>query len=509
MNSYVVLLSRQAHSTQESAENAIVSAGATILETLNFGFSFKIQATEEQLAQIDGLASHSLLDQQKTVTMQLNKDHLKLAVDPTGSQDYNPAYNGQDVDVFLLDTGIRSSHVEFSGANITDFYSVFGEDINEPDYEDTHGHGTAVASMIVGQNQGAAPGAHLHNIKLFNTTTGQVSLGLLLDAFDAVMQYHINNPGKPKVVCAAWTTDYEETLNLVVEYMTQQGIIFVCAAGNGSTDIDTVSPASVRTAITVGSFNRNLEVSQVTNTPWQDGAPQSGFVNYGSALDVFALGVDIETAGIADDNIYIMGGGTSMSAGIVAGLIAQYVQRYPDFSSFKIKETFLTEGHYWGRNYLVFDESDPNIDYSLVYRSIASTENLSAPVLASTPSGRLLNIKIGETMVTSLGLNPNATDLQILDFAQVPAWISIDFNNDVVTVDASSLPENFPGTGFYLFAIKGTVNSEMIVEEYGVGVYENSMDELATQNTGSYYYDADSDQYDFVNTQFTLGKFEF
>jgi hypothetical protein len=288
--------------------------------------------------------------------------------------------------------------------------------------------------------------------------------------------------------------------------MIQSGLFVVCAAGNSGVSLDTVSPASVKSAMTVGAFNRNFEVSTFNNTPWEsEEEPVGGYVNYGAALDIFALGVDVSVPAIADNDAYISGTGTSISASIVAGIAAQYVEWYPDRTSLELKEIVIAEGSAWGREYLVFDQ-EQDIDYGSVNRSIASTDNTGMPSLTEKPSGRLFNVQRGSTAQTSLGIHPLAENVETLDFAPCPPWISVDIENDLVTVDTTSVDENFPGTGLYLFAIRGDIDGQTYVEEFSVGVYEDSESDLSTAAILSYYYDSDTDDYDGVVVSYTLGK---
>jgi subtilisin family serine protease len=361
--------------------------------------------------------------------------------------------------------------------------------------------------MIVGKNVGASTEATLHNVKIFNQSQGEVALGDILDSFDAIAEYHIeNNPQKPKIVCIPWTIDQDSLVDQVVINMLVAGIIVICAAGNKGVPITSVSPASVNPVITVGAFNRNFEVAAFNNKPWNDDEPEStGYVNYGAALDIFALGVDVTSPAITGDTDYTLGTGTSIAAGIVAGITAHYLEWYPEKTSLEIKEILVAEGAHWGRTYLVFEENE-NVDYSSVFRSIASTENTDTVSLTEKPSGRLINVKLGNTAQTSLGLNALAENIEVLDFAPSPPWIQIDLENDVITVDTVSVDENFPGAGLYVFAIRGDIDQETYVEEFSIGVYESDESELTENTTLTYYFDSENGEYDGVLQMFTLGK---
>ena len=54
--------------------------------------------------------------------------------------------------------------------------------------------------------------------------------------------------------------------------------------------------------------------------------------------------------------------------------------------------------------------------------------------------------------------------------------------------------------GIYLFAIRGTVDNMMLVEEYSVGLYASDENELNVDSAevSSFYYDTDNTEYDEV-----------
>lgn len=505
--SLFIVAPAQQDQTVDSVSDALESAGVTVLKRYAFGRYLKVNAEQSQLDEIENI-TYTLIETNCSYRVEaVNTDHLKYTVDPTGNTAFDPKYTGKGVDVFLLDTGVMLSHTELADADIINFYSAYVDSGGFPDFGDPVGHGTATAALIVGKNLGAARESSLYNVKLFSEKQGEIALDTLLDAFDQISLHHNQTPHAVKIVCMPWTLEYNSIVNAVVQSLISTGIIVVCAAGNMGVPIETVSPASTKPALTVGSFNRDFEVSSFNNTAWGDeGVTVEGFVNYGAELDIFALGVDVYIPSISGNDKYITGTGTSISTSIVAGIAAQYVEWYPEKTALDLKEIIIAEGSSWGKQYLVFDE-DPSVDYSSVNRSIASTDNSGMPSLTQKPSGRLLNVKIGETRETSLGIHAEAENVEVLDFAPCPPWIQVDIENDVVIVDLVNVDESFPGVGLYLFAVRGDIDGQTYVEEFSVGAYENSENELQDTETLSYYYDADSGEYDGVVLSYTLGKF--
>ena len=166
-------------------------------------------------------------------------------------------------------------------------------------------------------------------------------------------------------------------------------------------------------------------------------------------------------------------------------------------------------GHATGIFNLTFDNSDPNVDYTGVYKSAITTKNVDSRVLTTVPSGRIANVEHGATASTvDLGLNSNATNKKILDFAPCPPWITIDLNTGIVTIDTTN-STNCPADrapGIYLFAIRGSVpgtgtdtTAATMVEEFSVGLYTTNVSELdIDQNPSTFYYDTDDTSYDEV-----------
>merc|ERR1719428_2425398 len=98
------------------------------------------------------------------------------------------------------------------------------------------------------------------------------------------------------------------TVNNAVAELVATGVPTVVAAGNSNTDACNFSPASEPSAITVGSTT--------------DDDSRSSFSNYGSCLDIYAPGSDIESAWIGSDDDTLTISGTSMASPHVCGGVA-------------------------------------------------------------------------------------------------------------------------------------------------------------------------------------------
>lgn len=494
---YLVALDPNVYATKAAAEAAIDAAGATIINNYAFNLTFEIEATTEQFDSLAGVLMSEEAHNTVSAKLQIvqNIDHLFYTTGtPEDPQPWIPLNIGAGEHVYLVDTGIRASHEQFAEATINNLHSRYENDPSVPLYDDVAGHGTAVGSMIAGTTQGASRAVTLHNIKLFNANDGEVTVGEIISALNAILYHHnANLLSKTKVVCLPWVIPQNNFVDAKIRELDDNNLVVVCAAGNNGQDVNNYSPAGVDTVITVGAYDRNYNVGSFTNTPW-GGTGNTGYNNYGAQLDIFALGVDVSIATNGGDRTYGVATGTSLAAGLTAGIAAQYTSRYPSKTSKQIKDTLIQEGSFLGMNKLVFDPTAP-VDYTQVSRSILTTDNVDTKQLATVPSGRLMNVQAGTSVTESIGLNPAATDVNTLDFAPCPPWITFDATTGNVTVDSTAL-SGVQVPGVFVFAVRGKVDNTVLVEEYSIGLYNTAESELETAD--QYYYDADQNDYDLV-----------
>jgi hypothetical protein len=72
---------------------------------------------------------------------------------------------GAGVDVYVLDTGVRTTHVDFAATSVVQGPSFVASDTLPSTY-DCHGHGTHVASMVAGALYGSAKGARVISVRV-------------------------------------------------------------------------------------------------------------------------------------------------------------------------------------------------------------------------------------------------------------------------------------------------------------------------------------------------------
>lgn len=216
---------------------------------------------------------------------------------------------GQGVTVFVLDTGIRTAHLEFEGrarAGVHGFDAV-GDGRNG---RDCHGHGTHVAGVVAGRTWGVAKLADVVSVRVLDCS-GMGTYSQVIAGLDWVAGAAEGRAVANLSLSGSRHAPLDDAIARVADY----GVASVVAAGNGGADACNSSPGAAPRAITVGAFD-------ITDS-------RAGFSNWGPCLDLFAPGVDIPSAWRSSNTATAVLSGTSAAAPHVAGLAALFLQRHP------------------------------------------------------------------------------------------------------------------------------------------------------------------------------------
>ncbi len=257
----------------------------------------------------------------KTYDIDDNKNWWKVA--STNQIDFSDntaehKVRGSNSTVYVLDSGVNSSHPEFENVTVDHIYSI------TDNFNDMSGHGTMIASLISGKTCGLT-NATIKNVKVFEAGTNTKQSDLL-GAFDAVITDFISNGKKPSVVNCSWCIPYNQYINEKIQILIDSGIYVVCAAGNTGEAITAVTPASIFDVLTIGSYNQSLQPSDFSNyTDLSITSFTSNVNNYG-ILDGWAPGEQIWAAGL--DNSYGYAAGTSCASAIAAGAVAYNFSKF-------------------------------------------------------------------------------------------------------------------------------------------------------------------------------------
>jgi subtilisin family serine protease len=206
-----------------------------------------------------------------------------------------------DTVIGMIDTRVDGAHPALSGARIIRLTT------RAPDRpESSAGHGTAVASMLVGRRGGAAPGlapeARLVAVDAFHTGGG----GDMTDAFDLARAIDLLATQDVRIINMSLTGPQNAVLGAAVAAIQSRGSIVVAAAGNDGPRAKPLYPAAYPGVVAVAAV-------EATGTPWRRSAR-------GDHIAFSAEGVGIALAGRA-------GGaephsGTSFAAPVVSAMLA-------------------------------------------------------------------------------------------------------------------------------------------------------------------------------------------
>ncbi|MEU2250661.1 S8 family peptidase [Streptomyces sp. NPDC019224] len=251
--------------------------------------------------------------------------------------------DGKGVRVAVLDSGIDATHPDLAGRieEKTDFTG------KAPDAKDGQGHGTHVASTILGDGAasggkytGVAPGARLLVGKVCDDNgvceEADMIAGMEWAAHSGAKVVNMSIGGEP--------TDGTDPLSMALNRLSQEtGTLFVVAAGNAGPGTSSVgTPGVADEALTVAAVDKSDKMA-----PFSSRGPRPG--DYAAKPDIAAPGVAIVAARAAgtslgtpvDDN-YTSASGTSMATPHVAGAAALVAQQHPELRGDQIKALLMS-----------------------------------------------------------------------------------------------------------------------------------------------------------------------
>ncbi|ORX75743.1 subtilisin-like protein [Anaeromyces robustus] len=245
---------------------------------------------------------------------------------------YYPTTSGKGIDIYLIDAGIDTNHVEFDTYNgertvscdaivVDGRYKKVKQSIcdigdKKKKWENIR-HGTMVASVVGGKLYGVAKKANIH----------MIATDFYYDDLVAALDYILNNAKPYKTIINVsrnGKSDFFSILQDKINDIVKAGFIITASSGNdgenGCIDGDQYEFISgYSNVISVGSINND-------NDSKNNLYSRSDYSNYGKCVSLHAPG-SVKGAGICKNSKKVCStidtdDGTSFSSPIVAGVAA-------------------------------------------------------------------------------------------------------------------------------------------------------------------------------------------
>lgn len=265
-------------------------------------------AADPRVAFVERDGRMRVVTTQSNATWGLDRiDQRNLPLDTT----FSYTNTGAGVKAYIIDTGIRFTHVDFGGR------AVAGYDAMVPGgpASDCNGHGTHVSGTIGGTTYGVAKSVTLVAVRVLSCA-GVGLTSWVIAGVDWVTADH--QAGAPAVANMSLGGGASSALDTAVRNSVSDGVSYAVAAGNDGADACAGSPARVAEAMTIGATDS-------TDT-------RASFSNFGSCVDWFAPGVNITSDWWLTDTSTNSISGTSMATPHSAGVAALYLQSSPSAS---------------------------------------------------------------------------------------------------------------------------------------------------------------------------------
>jgi len=275
--------------------------------------------------------------------------------------------SGQGVKVVVMDSGIDSDNVDFSGALLDESCFCSGGGGCCPNRgttqfgagaaEDDHGHGTWVSGHVMSQGVdgplGAAPEASLVAVKVLDNNNSFCCASDVTAAYDWVASNHadatvlnasLGTSARFSSDCSGQTS-WLTAMAQATAAVRANGTLMTASSGNDEDTNGIGAPSCLGDVMAVGATYKqdygtfSCDVPQVN--PEADDV--ACFSNVSPEIEILAPGAFMDTTGLGGGTVTGLAG-TSFSAPLVAGCAALIKEASPSLSASDIRSILISTG---------------------------------------------------------------------------------------------------------------------------------------------------------------------
>ncbi|MEP6789374.1 MAG: S8 family serine peptidase, partial [Acidobacteriota bacterium] len=237
-NQYIVLLNEKQMST-DAAEPEVQTMGQYLSGVyggqVGFTYSsavkgFSIEMTPDQADKMNLDPNVLSIEEDQVVSASSTEMNAPWHLDRVDQRPlpmdtmYNYASMGTGVNIYIIDSGIRTTHTDFGG-RADAVYDAIGDGQNG---NDCYGHGTHVAGIAGSSTYGVAKNSRLHSVRVLNCS-GSGSISVTLAGIDWVTAHHIS----PAVANLSLTlSGISSSVDTSVTNSINSGVTYTIASGN-------------------------------------------------------------------------------------------------------------------------------------------------------------------------------------------------------------------------------------------------------------------------------------
>ena len=304
----------------ETVEKDVFVTGSTISNNVNDKEDVFVGTDGENIHNISDIGEDGSLyineEPENTDISEEDKKNIEWSLDVINANNGEYSAGKEPVKVAVLDSGV----VATADIDVSKRINLIPWDENiELLFEDFSGHGTAIASIISGKDNGDGvtgvnPDAQIYSVKVLDEDN-RASVSRIAEGI-----YKCIDENADIINMSFGTTTDSEILHQAVKAAEDAGILMVAAAGNrGESDKQVEYPAAYPEVLAVGATGTDAELSGISSD--------------GEEVEVLAPGENVAVLGIWDE-VNLMDG-TSLSTAEVTGaasvLLSMDKSKSPEF----------------------------------------------------------------------------------------------------------------------------------------------------------------------------------